>query len=159
MSKLNVYGGYLMVRQTRGDDKQRRVIVAAVSQKSAARLFDISAYQVRNYMAVTGNKKENDIARSRPGVVFYRRRIGNECVYKRVKSNSEMNAVGNNLLQEWVAGLDRELLNSVGLTVWQLREHYDDHNFYELDYHIGKTPEQVIDGMQFDGSEFDYLFD
>ena len=49
-----------------------REIVAARSQKEAARLMKVSLYFLRGWAAETGNKEELDLALGTPGVVFFR---------------------------------------------------------------------------------------
>lgn len=49
--------------------EQRRAVVAAKSQKEAARLFGVSLYELRNYASETGNEVEVRIASESPGRV------------------------------------------------------------------------------------------
>ncbi len=54
---MKVYGGLIFIH-----GKQRRTIVKAKSQKRAAELLNVSAYQFRNFWCETGNSGELDAA-------------------------------------------------------------------------------------------------
>ena len=64
--RLRVYGG-MVIRPT----GQRRAIIAAHNaQEVATALGNASAYYVRDYWSVTGNKNDIDTAMAKPGVLF-----------------------------------------------------------------------------------------
>lgn len=65
MGQLKVFGLGLM-----HDRHIRRHIVAAHSQREAAKIFGCSAHHVRTYGSVTGNAREMELALLLPGTVF-----------------------------------------------------------------------------------------
>lgn len=64
---LKVFGGDMFNHQ----HKQVRTIVAAHTQKEAAKLTGLSLYYFREYWCETGNDDELSIALSAPGIVFW----------------------------------------------------------------------------------------
>lgn len=60
--KLKVYGGCF--------DGQTRFIVAARTQMQAAKVFETTAYQMRERACETGNEHELRVALAEPGIVF-----------------------------------------------------------------------------------------
>lgn len=65
MARIKVFGGNLIKRGV-----QSRFIVATTSVKSAAEITGCSMSEIRNYWSETGNKKEIDVATSKPGALF-----------------------------------------------------------------------------------------
>lgn len=61
--------------------------------------------------------------------------------------------------QDFSAQLDYDLWAAVGLTNGQMKEHYQDLFWFVDDMIMGKTTQQIIDGINFDLPCFDYLFD
>jgi hypothetical protein len=64
---LKVFGTRMFIGGPDGS-VQRRVIVATTSRTAAARLIGMSAYEAKDYMALTGNGYEVGAALSFPGV-------------------------------------------------------------------------------------------
>lgn len=64
--RLKVYGGTVM----RKTGQHRAVIAAHNAQEVADALGNASAYYVRRYWSVTGNVKEIEAAKARPGVLL-----------------------------------------------------------------------------------------
>lgn len=69
---LNVYGGITFVhgKQVRGVVACTRAELPGIVGGKAAKAY------VKNYWSQTGNRVEIEVARSRPGVLFYCDRIG-----------------------------------------------------------------------------------
>jgi hypothetical protein len=67
---LKVWGGRIMVHNPAAGRSYCRAVVAATSQAKAAQALFCSLRELRNYWAVTGNKKEIALALSQPGCVF-----------------------------------------------------------------------------------------
>ena len=65
MKNYKVYGGNRTYKS-----KQKRIIVAAKSQKEAAALFGVSYYIFKTWYCETGNDLELSVALSNPGTVF-----------------------------------------------------------------------------------------
>lgn len=70
--KLKVFQG---IAHGRGKP-QVNTVVAAVSQKEAAALLNISIGTLRNYWSVTGNAKAIEAAMQSPGTVYQASDIG-----------------------------------------------------------------------------------
>lgn len=69
---MKVWGGLLTNwARCRERTGQVRTIVAASSQKEAAKLVGLSLYEFRNYWSETGNAFETEVAKSRPGILFH----------------------------------------------------------------------------------------
>jgi hypothetical protein len=68
MKKLKVFGGRYSGKES--NYKQRRMIVAAYTQKQVVELSGLSITEIRNYWGETGNKYELEIA-NEVGVWIY----------------------------------------------------------------------------------------
>lgn len=67
MARLKVWGGLVM---RPGSQRQVRVVIAATSQKEAARLVCVKLHELRRYWSETGNPGQIKAAMSMPGVPF-----------------------------------------------------------------------------------------
>lgn len=72
--KLKVWGTAVIRHRCPGCSPhgQVRAVVAARSRSAAAKAFQISDRELKNYGSPTGNEEEIRMAMSKPGTVFFR---------------------------------------------------------------------------------------
>lgn len=74
MNRMKVYGCTLWIHNGPAEpngNRQRRCVVAARNQRSAAEAMFISLNYLREHGGETGNAEEQAVALAEPGVVFW----------------------------------------------------------------------------------------
>ena len=66
-----------------------RKIVATRTKKRAIELLGITRHDAKDFMCETGNVKELEIAKSKPGVIFIKSYLGKDDKYVEDKSTNQ----------------------------------------------------------------------